>query len=138
MVLVDSSVWIEAARRDGNLAAKVGLECLLQEYEATWCGPVRMEVLSGARTSERRVLAQHFECIPYQPMTDRAWELATQSCWRLRDKGHTLPWNDILIGSLAIHWECRVYALDKHFDVMKDILGLRLYIPDYGGKFRCD
>ena len=48
MVLVDSSVWIEALRRDGRLEVKLALENLLEEYEAAWCGPVQIEVLGGA------------------------------------------------------------------------------------------
>ena len=54
MVLVDSSVWIEALRRDGNVHVKVALESLLQEYEATFCGPVKLEVLGGARKQDRQ------------------------------------------------------------------------------------
>ena len=57
MVLVDSSVWIEAARRQGDLGCKVALESLLEEYEAAWCSPVRLEVMGGARKEERRGLA---------------------------------------------------------------------------------
>ena len=53
MVLVDSSVWIEAIRRAGRLEVKVGLEGLLDEYAAAWFGPVKLEVLGGARAQER-------------------------------------------------------------------------------------
>ena len=57
MVLVDSSVWIEALRRDGRLDVKLALEGLLEEYEASWCGPVKLEVLGGARPQERAMIA---------------------------------------------------------------------------------
>ncbi|MBC8040902.1 MAG: VapC toxin family PIN domain ribonuclease, partial [Opitutaceae bacterium] len=63
MVLVDSSVWIEAARRQGDLATKVALRALLDEYEAAWCSPVKLEVLGGARREERRALETFFACI---------------------------------------------------------------------------
>ena len=48
MVLVDSSVWIEALWREVNVHVKLALEALLEEYEAAWCGPVKLEVLGGA------------------------------------------------------------------------------------------
>lgn len=51
MALVDSSVWIEAARRQGDLATKVALRALLDECEAALCSPVKLEVLGGARRS---------------------------------------------------------------------------------------
>jgi len=138
MVLVDSSVWIEAARRDGSLEYKVGLEGLLEAADAMFCGPVKLEFLGGARAQERKRMSSYFECIPYRAMDDGAWEFAKDCAWRLRDKGHSLPWNDILIGSLSLKWVCRVYAKDQHFETMRDVLGIRLYAPGYGGSYQPD
>jgi len=135
MVLVDSSIWIEAARREGDLACKVGLEGLLEAPEAMVCGPVRLEVLGGARVQGRARMSAYFNCIPCKAIEDNAWEFAKECAWRLRDKGQTIPWNDILIGSLSLTWVCRVYAKDQHFETMRDILGLRLYRPGYGGSY---
>ena len=100
MVLVDSSVWIEASRRDGSLEYKVGLEGLLEAAEAMFCGRSNLNSQSGARAQERKRMSFYFDCIPYRTMEDSDWELAKDCAWRLRDKGHSLPWNDILIGSL--------------------------------------
>ncbi len=136
MVLVDSSVWIEALRRDGRLDVKLALENLLEEYEASWCGPVKLEVLGGARQQERKALEEQFSCIPYFPMTDAAWDAAKNLAWRLRDRGCTAPWNDILIASLSVKAECRIYAVDKHFNLMYEAgAGICLYEPGYGGKY---
>jgi predicted nucleic acid-binding protein len=136
MVLVDSSVWIEALRRDGNVHVKLALEALLEAYEATWCGPVKLEVLGGARAQERKALEEQFSCIPYLPMRDAEWEAAKNLAWRLRDKGCTVPWNDILIATLARHAECRLYSVDKHFNLMyENGAGIVLYEPGYGGKY---
>jgi len=138
MVIVDSSIWIEAARRQGRLDCKVGLEGLVDAMEAMFCGPIKLEVLGGARSQDRARLSTYFESIPYRKMTDEAWAFAVNCGWRLRDKGQSIPWNDILIGSLAIMWNFRVYAADRHFEIMRDILGLNLYEPGYGGKFEPD
>jgi len=138
MVLVDSSVWIEAARRDGGLECKVGLESLLEMGEALFCGPIKMEVLVGARIQDRKKMSAYLGCIAYRAMDDGDWESALQCAWRLRDKGHSLPWNDILIGSLSLRWACRVYAMDQHFDIMREFIGVRLYKPGYGGSFAPD
>ena len=136
MVLVDSSVWIESLRRDGRLEVKVALESLLEEYEAAWCGPVKLEVLSGARPQDRKALEEHFQCIPYFPMQDPAWDAAKELAWRLRDKGCQAPWNDILIASLSMKADCRIYAIDKHFEMMYSSgAGIRLYKAGYGGQY---
>lgn len=136
MVIVDTSVWIEASRRDGDLAYKVGLENLLEEYEAAWCSPVKLEFMGGARKDDRKKLAFWFECIPYRSVEERHWELAKSNAWKLRDIGLTLPWNDILIASIALDADLRVYAKDHHFESMSEHLGLRLYTPSYGGRYQ--
>jgi predicted nucleic acid-binding protein len=136
MVLVDSSIWIEALRRDGRLDVKLALENLLEEYEAAWCGPVKLEVLGGARAQDHAKLEAHFDCIPYFPMKDEAWDSAKNLAWRLHDKGCTAPWNDILIAALSLKADCRIYAIDKHFELMSHSgVGVRLYQPGYGGKY---
>lgn len=139
MVLVDSSVWIESLRRDGRLEVKVGLENLLEQYEAAWCGPVKLEVLGGARAQDLKALENEFRCIPYLPMMDGDWDAAKNLAWRLRDKGCTAPWNDILIASLALKAECRVYAIDKHFEMMHSAgMGIMLYKAGHGGRYNPD
>ena len=123
-------------RRDGRLDVKLALEGLLEEYEAAWCGPVKLEVLGGARVQEREKLEAHFSCIPYLLMANAAWDSAKALTWRMRDKGCTAPWNDILIATLSIKADCRIFAIDKHFDMMCQAgAGIRLYRPGYGGKY---
>jgi predicted nucleic acid-binding protein len=138
MVIVDTSVWIEASRRDGDLAYKVGLEKLLEEYEAALCSPVKLEFMGGARKEDRKKLEFWFECIPYRSVTEIHWERAKLNAWKLRDRGLTLPWNDILIATMAIESDLRAYAKDTHFEQMAEALGLRLYQPGYGGRYQPD
>lgn len=138
MVLVDSSAWIDALRRDGDIHTKLAIQGLLDEYEALLCAPVRLEVLGGARKEERRRLNEYLSILPYASMEEELWQQAIENAWRLRDQGITTPWNDILIATLAIEHEVRVYSLDKHFEMMQPALSLTLYEPGYGGKFNAD
>ena len=136
MVLVDSSVWIEALRRNGRLDIKLAVEGLLEVYEAQWCTPVRLEVLGGARAEERRRLGQHFSVIPYRSCNEQDWDRAIALAWKIRDKGLTVPWLDVVIASLAIQDGIRLFAIDEHFKMIGDIAGLALYEPGYGGMFQ--
>jgi len=52
--------------------------------------------------------------------------------------GHTLPWNDILIATIAKEKDAAVYAHDKHFPIMADLLQIHLYRPGYNGMFNPD
>jgi predicted nucleic acid-binding protein len=135
MVIVDSSIWIEAARRSGDIGAKVALECLLGEYEAVLCAPVRLEVLGGARKEERHEMDAGFQSIPFLHVLDKDWLAALKHAWAVRDRGISVPWNDLLIATLAVRTGFRVFARDKHFEAMAPILGFALYEPGYGGSY---
>ncbi len=135
MVLVDSSAWIESLRRDGDMQVKLAIEGLLEAYEAQWCAPVRLEVLGGARLDERAKLGRMFSVIPYRPSREDDWDRAVALAWRLRARGLTVPWLDVLIASIAIHDEVRLYAVDRHFQEIARHTGLLLYRPGYGGSY---
>ena len=138
MVLVDTSAWIEMHRRDGAFEVKLAVRGLLDEFEATLCGPVEMEFLGGARPHERDRLQAWLNILPYLRNDQKIWRKAAAAFAKVRASGLTVPWNDVLIATLALEADCRVYAADKHFPAMKPILGLRLYTPSYGGSFRTE
>jgi len=135
MVLVDSSAWIESLRRQGDMRVKLAVEGLLEAYEAQWCSPIRLEVLGGARMEERARLGEHFSVIPYRPCREDDWDRAVALAWRLRGRGLTVPWLDVLIAAIAIHDGTRLYAIDAHFKEIANHSGLMLYRPGYGGSF---
>lgn len=136
MVLVDSSIWIEAARRDGDLAAKVALRALLDAAEAAWSGVVRLEVLGNARASDRVAMERLFRSVPYLRVTERDWVEATRLNWQLRDHGLTLPAGDVLQAALARRHEARVFARDAHFETMAGLGLVNLYRPGYAGGYQ--
>jgi predicted nucleic acid-binding protein len=136
MVLVDTSAWIEAHRWQGAPAFKLAVRGLLDAYEATFCGPVEMEFLGGARPQERERLQAWCSVVPYLRNDQKLWRQAAAHFSKLRSGGLTVPWNDLLVATLALTADCRVYAVDAHFTAMAPILGLRLYTPGYGGQFR--
>ncbi|MEO0054550.1 MAG: hypothetical protein RLZZ50_497 [Verrucomicrobiota bacterium] len=138
MVLVDSSVWIEAARRQGDLATKVALRALLDEYEAAWCSPVKLEVLGGARREERRAMEMFFSVIPYVSCGEPEWEAAKALAWRAREAGHTLPSNDLLISATAAARGWRVFSRDAHFVTLSGLGGAVTYRSGYGGSYQAE
>ena len=135
MVLVDSSVWIEAARRDGSREIKNGIEGLLEEYQASICGLVWVEVLGGARTAERKRLTTYFSALPRLDTPESIWDQAVLSAAKLRDHGISVPWSDLLVATVAVTNHARVYACDQHFDLIAPRLGLLLYESGYGGRY---
>lgn len=135
MVLVDSSAWIESFRKNGRIEVKYALDGLLREQKALWCSPVRLEVLGGARKTEKRQLAHHFQSLPYRRCTEEDWDRSVALAWKLRGEGLNIPWLDVLIASIAIHDSLRLYTVDKHFESIAQFVPLNLYKPGYGGSF---
>ncbi len=138
MVLVDTSAWIEFFRRDGDPLVKLAMQALVGELEATLCGPVEMEFLGGTRPHERPRIEARFEILPYLNHDPKLWRETVTHYATMRSAGITLPWNDLLVATLAIQQNCRVYAIDRHFEAMAEHIGLRLYTPGYNGGFQAE
>lgn len=135
MVLVDSSAWIEGFRTKGRIEVKCALQGLLGEHKALWCSPVPIELLGGARTTEKQKLAGHFQSLPYRRCTEEDSDQSVALSWKLRGEGLKLPWMDILITSIAIHDHLRIFTLDKHFEQIAYFVPLHLHTPGYGGSY---
>ena len=138
MVIIDTSAWVEFFRRDGDPHVKLAVKGLLDAYQCALCGPVELEFLGGARPHEVPRIRAGFDILPYVRSDDKLWRLAAANYGKLRTAGHTMPWNDVLIATLALRRNFSVYAHDKHFHIMAELLGLVLYRPGYNGMFNSD
>ncbi len=105
----------------------------MKALEATLCGPFEMKFLGGARLHERPRIPAHLDRLPYLGFDPKIWRMATSHYAMLRQKGATLPWNDIVMVTLALSAGCRVYADDHHFLKMAEFLDLHLYTPGCKG-----
>ena len=115
-VLIDSSAWIHALRKDGNEAIRLAVKSCLNDGSACFCEPVLLELWNGARgIAERRVLAEFQNVLEIIPTTDQVWARAYQIASRARAKGVTVPAIDILIFSIAAVQELSLLHDDDHF-----------------------
>lgn len=135
MVLVDSCIWIESARAQGQLIVKLALRGLLEEDEACFCGPIKLEILGALRAELREKFSSQMELVPYISIAEAQWDDAVKFSWHLRNRGITAPWNDILIASVALKRNVRLYSIDAHFEAISRVSGLALYQPGYNGAF---
>jgi predicted nucleic acid-binding protein len=94
-----------------------------------------MEFLVGAHPHERPRISRRFEILPYLSSDQKLWREAATYYATLRGVGVRLPWNYALVATITLRQGCRVYAVDPHFEVMAQHLGLRLYTPGSNGSF---
>ncbi len=126
MVLVDSSVWVEALRLKGDLRAKTIIAQLLEDGSVRTCPVVKLEILGAARKDERKLLDSYFRNIISLKISELIWNEAINLSRTLRDKGLAAPWNDIVIASVAIHYSLPLYHVDKHFTDMSKLTKLKI------------
>ena len=122
-IIVDTSIWIEYFNRKTNIVnfieERIMEDCLFMT------GPIVSELLQGVKTEqEYEKLKNSIDAIPYLETTLEDWKEAGNISNKLRRKGITIPLTDIIISSVAISNNAKVYSLDKHF---KEIPGVKLY-----------
>ena len=127
MVLVDSSVFINAQRRPDS-DDSIELIALLSSGEAVVTGPVIMEYIRGARSVEELdFLTERIVSIECLDVDQRTWVTAGRISNRLIRMGQMLTDLDVVIAATAIRHDVPLYTLDRGFDRIPE---LRLYQPD--------
>jgi predicted nucleic acid-binding protein len=124
-VLVDSNVFISLLRRGLDPVELLG--DWIGNGDLATCGMVRMEVERGLKIDRiRRRIGNFFDVLINVPTTNKIWEQATETAWKLGRSGITLPAQDILIAACASEIGAAVLSDDKHFD---EFAGLQIFKP---------
>ena len=129
MILIDSSAWIEFLRdTDGWVCHRVDE---LLEQDIAVCGPVRMEVLAGARSEQHlqslRGLLGRAVTLPTGPTEYDDTAMLYRQCRRDGETIRNLI--DCLIASIAIGADVAVLHNDRDFDVLARCTDLRIDTP---------
>jgi len=120
-ILVDTSVWIEAYRKSSSNLA-VDLKKLLEEYCVVTTGIIIAEVLQGAKTqNDFDSLRVHLVTLPILSEDIGDWEEAAHKSYMARKEGYLVPISDCLIATIAEKNNCKVFTIDKHFKVLKNV-----------------
>src|SRR4249920_694861 len=103
-VLVDSSVWSLAFRRDhADAAPQVAeLHKLIDKFQATIIGPIRQEVLSGIPNARQfESLLAILAAFPDEALATRYFELAARFFSQCRARGIQWTHTDVLMWASA-------------------------------------
>lgn len=116
LVLIDTSVWIEAFRRDGDTDVRSSVEALIHDSRAAWCDIILTELWNGAKGAhEIKVIMEYEKVIPRLIVDKSTWHLSHLLARECRAKGYTVPAVDILVASCAFRYKVDLFAKDKHF-----------------------
>ena len=117
-VLVDTSVWSLALRRDRPTEERLikVLGELIDEQRVIMIGPIRQELLSGIRDSKQfERLKQHLSAFPDLSLTQADFETAAEFYNRCRAKGIQGSNTDFLICAVAVNYQLAILTTDTDF-----------------------
>ena len=120
LVLVETSCWIEALRKDGRLDVREKVRQLMTDGTAAWCEMILLELWNGARGDrEKSHLKQLQEEIPVLPITAEVWRSSFDLARQCRRLGHTIPVADLLIFSCGRHHRASIESMDADFELLR-------------------
>ena len=130
--LVDTSAWILALRRDFVPTVKERIDHLLKENAIITTGMVKLEILGGTKTeTEFQRLKRRLDALETVKSDTSLWEMSYDLAFKLRRKGATVPYTDILIAACALKTGSTVVHADAHFDLMASHIDLKVesFVP---------
>ena len=118
-VLIETSSWIEALRRQGDPRIRWRVGELLAEGRAAWCDMVAVELWNGAQGEyERKRLAELDQEMIRLPATTEVGQTARHLARLCRIRGKTIPPTDLLILSCALVHQVELEHQDAHFETV--------------------
>ena len=126
MILIDTSVWIAAAREPASRAANT-LGLLIDADEALLALPVRLELLAGVARKDRTAFTRALSALPVVAPSDETWQLIEGWIEPAANRGHRFAVTDLLIAGLAHEADALVWSLDADFERMESLKMVRLY-----------
>ena len=119
LILVDSSLWILALKRNCPESIKQILGDLLEKDLAATCGLIMVEILQGSKNKkEYNEIAEEMQALHYLETNRETWNISSRLNFDLRRKGITLPTIDLCIASLAIYYDLILFHADHHFEMI--------------------
>lgn len=127
MIVVDTSVWVEAVRRPKGTAQFL-LKQLIDADEVGLALPVRIELMAGIARKDRRAFGRALSGLPILMPTEETWRLVESWVAPAADKGQRFGVTDLLIAGLAHEAGALVWSLDADFDRLEEIGLVRTYV----------
>jgi predicted nucleic acid-binding protein len=117
VVLLDTSMWIEALREGGRTESRRRVDELLAADEAIWCDVIRLELWHGARGEKEHDRLRYLESVIRCLETDqRVWDESFDLARRARARGLTVGVPDLIIVACANRHGVPVESRDAHVE----------------------
>jgi predicted nucleic acid-binding protein len=120
VIVVDTSVWIEADRRPVGPVPNA-LRSLIEADELALALPVRLELAAGVARKHRRAFLHRLSGLPVVIPTEDTWKLVESWIPGAAERGHRFTLADLMIAALAHEIGALVWSLDEDFGRMEQL-----------------
>lgn len=126
LVLIDTNAWIDfftpGFRGLPNVADEV--ERLIETGKASYTEIIYMELFVGIESeADARKFKSAFMGIPITTLVERnIWVAAHENAYRIWKAGVKFKLVDVIIASVAMHYDMALFHHDRHFVEMKNVL----------------
>ena len=134
-VLIDTSVWSQALRRQSSEVSSTDqvrvvnvLKELIHDSRIAMLGPVRQELLSGVKTQKQfETLQQILSVFSDETLQREDYEQAAKNFNQCRQGGVQGSNTDFLICAVSMLRGWPIYSLDRDFEQYQKHLKLKLH-----------
>ena len=127
MILIDTSAWLFALRKDFHPIVKERIEQLLVESDVAICGMIALELLGGTRSEKEYLrLKSRLDALYYVEADKVLWDLSSKLAFDLKQKEISVPYADIVIAASALRERAILVHADSHFDSISNYTDLRV------------
>jgi predicted nucleic acid-binding protein len=114
MIVVDTSVWIDALRSRQSKEFR-HLSKLLDADRVAMAIPVRIEILSGSPRAQQAQLSRTLSALPLMYPSDSTWHRIEEWLDTIKRAGDCFGVGDLLIAGIAAEHHAAVWSLDSDF-----------------------
>ncbi len=117
MILIDTSAWLFALKKDFHPVIKERIGQVLVESDVAICGMIALELLGGTKSEKEYLrLKSRLDSLFYIESDRLLWDLASKLTFDLKRKGLSIPYADIVIAASALKERTILVHADSHFD----------------------
>jgi len=126
VILVDTSIIVDFWRNPTEESQRA-----FTEEEPAICGIIKAELLRGAKNeADLFAISESLSDFEYIPLDESIWDEVGELSYRLRKRGITVPFQDVVLCALAIRYSLPLWSNDIHFVLVKTVIeDLRLFSP---------
>jgi predicted nucleic acid-binding protein len=126
MIVVDTSVWINALRSHDSKESRHLIE-LLDADQVAMAIPVRVEILSGSQRSQQATLSRTLSALPLLYPRESTWHRIEGWLGAIKNAGDWFGVGDLLIAGIAADHGAAVWSLDSDFARMAKLKLVNLH-----------